>query len=149
MSVDSHRRVLIVEDDREIREMLGRLLRQRGLTVDEAPGGQKAIDLIAEHHYSVVLLDLLMPQPDGFAVLESLDGRSPQALPVVLVLSGAERPVLDSLDSQRIHGIIRKPFDGDELASLVVACAEVRSRGSFGMMAMAMISSTRLIDFLN
>ena len=148
MSIDSNRRVLVVDDDEDVREMLGHLLRQRGLTVDDAAGGQEAIDLIAEHHYSVVVLDLLMPQPDGFAVLQLLEERSAQSQPVVLVLSGAEQPVLDRLDPQRIHGIVRKPFDGDELASLVVACAEVRSRGSFGMMAVAMISSARLIDFL-
>lgn len=148
MSLDSHRRVLVVDDDRNSREVLGSLLRQRGLTVDEAAGGQEAIDFLAAHHYAVVLLDLVMPQPDGFAVLQSLDDGQPQPAPVVLVLSGAERSLLDRLDSQSIHGIVRKPFDADELASVVVACSDVRSRGSIGMMAVAMLSSARLIDFL-
>lgn len=144
---ESHKRILIVEDDREVREMLAAVLRQRGLVVDEAHGGQQAIDLCAEHTYAVILLDLLMPQPDGFAVLDSLDGRC--AGSVVLVLTGADRSVVERLDAQRIHGVVRKPFDPDELASLVVACSEIRSRGSFGMMAVAMISGARFFELLN
>ncbi|HEX6177688.1 MAG TPA: response regulator, partial [Thermoanaerobaculia bacterium] len=121
------KRILIVEDDGEVRAMIGSALRQRGLTVDEAPGGQEAIDLVRENRYAVILLDLLMPHPDGFAVLDELD--SPQSLPVVLVVIGADRSVIDQLDSQRIHGVVRKPFDPDDLAALVVACSEIRARG--------------------
>ena len=128
--------------------MLTFLLRQRGLLVDAAGGGREAIDLLTENMYSVILLDLLMPQPDGFAVLDTLGSGSVQTPPVVLVLSGADRAITDQLDSQRIHGIVRKPFDQEELASLVVACAEIRSRGSFGMMAVAVISGARFLDFI-
>lgn len=149
MSSDPHRRVLIVEDDAEVREMLGSMLRQRALSVDAAAGGREAIDLLRENLYNVIILDLLMPQPDGFAVLRALDSGSVPTPPVVLVLTGADRSVTDQLDSQRIHGIVRKPFDPDELTSLVVACSEIRSRGSLGTMAVAMISGARFFDFLS
>jgi hypothetical protein len=55
----------------------------------------------------------------------------------VLVISGADRRVLDQLDSQKIHGIVRKPFDPDEVAAVVAACAEIRGRSAFETMALA------------
>ena len=122
--------------------MLAYLLGQRELAVDVAAGGREAIDLLAENTYSVILLDLLMPEPDGFAVLDSVGSA------VVLVVTGADRSITDQLDSERIHGVVRKPFDHEELASLVVACSEIRSRGSFGMMAVAVISGARFLDFI-
>jgi CheY-like chemotaxis protein len=111
--------------------------------------GQEALDLLHENTYSVVLLDLLMPVVDGFTVLDRLsDGHKP--LPVVLVVTGADRRALAQLDAQRIHGIVRKPFDPEELASLVVACAEIRSRLNLGTMAIAtMIAGSPFLAWLN
>lgn len=146
MSADPQKRVLVVEDDDDLRGMLASLLRQRPLTVDVASGGAEAIRLLATNQYAVILLDLLMPEPDGFAVLRAFDDKSVAVPPVVLVVTGAGRSVLDGLDSDRIHGIVRKPFDPDELALLVMACADIRSRGNYGMMAVAMLSSARLLD---
>ena len=148
MADGSHKRVLVVEDDESVRGILGSVLRSRGLDVDQAPGGQEALDFLAANAYGVVLLDLLMPQPDGFEVLRALERQSANAVPVILVLTGADRLVIEQLLSDRIHGIVRKPFDPEEVASLVVACAEVRARGSFEMMAVAVLSGARMIDLL-
>jgi CheY-like chemotaxis protein len=149
MKSDPQKRVLVVDDDATIRELLASVLEKQSLTVDLAADGQEALDLLRENTYSVVLLDLLMPVVDGFTVLDRLsDGDKP--LPVVLVVTGADRRALAQLDAQRIHGIVRKPFDADELASLVVACAEIRSRVNLGTMAIAtMIAGSPLLAWLN
>ena len=66
------------------------------------------------------------------------------------VVTGADRRALSQLVSQRIHGIVRKPFDPEELASLVVACAEIRSRLNLGTMAIAtMIAGSPFLAWLN
>ncbi|HMC23066.1 MAG TPA: response regulator [Thermoanaerobaculia bacterium] len=141
----SAKRVLIVDDDAVIRELLGTLLRQRDLTVDEASDGREALELLKENVYSVVLLDLLMPNVDGFGVLEGLTSS-----PVVLVITGAERALVKQLDPKKIHGVVRKPFDAEELANLVVACAEIRSRSAFETMAIsAMIAGGPFLAWLN
>ena len=141
----SAKRVLIVDDDAVIRELLGTLLRQRDLTVDEASDGREALELLKENVYSVVLLDLLMPNVDGFGVLEGLTSS-----PVVLVITGAERALVKQLDPKKIHGVVRKPFDAEELANLVVACAEIRSRSAFETMAIsAMIAGGPFLSWLN
>src|SRR5688572_3597683 len=120
MTREQHRRVLIVDDDTDVRRMLAEALRQSDLPIDEAAGGKEAIDLLRQHTYAVVLLDILMPGADGFAVLDAIDGDGAHA-PVVLVVTGADRGVLDRLDSRRIHGVVRKPFDPYELAGVVAA----------------------------
>jgi CheY-like chemotaxis protein len=139
MSAEQQKRVLVVDDDPVIRRLLVWTLERHSLTVDQASDGLEALAQIKQHQYSVILLDLLMPMLDGFGVLKTLDGPSAVSPPVVLVITGADRRAVDHLDPQRIHGIVRKPFDPEELASLVVACAEIRSRNAFGTMAIATV----------
>ncbi len=142
------KRVLIVDDDATARELLTSALRSHDVAVDVAADGMQALDLLTEHSYAVVLLDLLMPNVDGFGVIERLDSAMP--IPVVLVISGADRSLLRKVDPQKVHGVITKPFDAEELASLVVACAEIRSRSAFETMAIsAMIAGGPFLAWLN
>ena len=105
------------------------------MTVDQATDGREALDLLGTNKYEVVLLDLVMPNIDGIHVLDAIHASPVQ--PVVLVVTGADRSQLGQLDSGRIHGIVRKPFDSDELGDLVVQCAEIRGRGTFEAMAIS------------
>jgi len=142
------KRVLVVDDDQEIRGLLTSVLRRRDLAVDEAADGAGALDLLRQNIYSVVVLDLLMPNIDGFGVLDALD--SALAPPVVLVITAADRSLVKRLDPQRIHGVVRKPFDADDLASLVVACVEIKSLRGFETMAIsALVAGAPLLAWLN
>jgi CheY-like chemotaxis protein len=144
------KRILVVDDDHGVRHLLHSVLTQRGLTVDVASDGNQALQLLGEHQYSVIILDLLMPIANGFDVLRGMDAVEFQAPPVVLVVTGADRRIVDELDAQRIHGIVRKPFDAEELASLVLACAEIKSRTPFATMALAtMIAGGPFLALLN
>ena len=131
------RRVLVVDDDAAIRELLETILTTQELAVDLADSGERAVELLNENQYAVVLLDLMMPKVNGFSILDRLSSGELASPPVVLVVTAADRTTIDRLDPQRIHGVIRKPFDPDEIARLVVACAEIKSRGAFGPMAIA------------
>ena len=143
------KRVLVVDDDVETRSLVDALLTRHGLSADFAADGGAALALLAGNEYAVLLLDLVMPGVDGFAVLDSLS-RAGSSSPVVLVMTGADRSVVDRLDSRRIHGIVRKPFDPDDLAALVVACADIKSRSSLGTMAIAtMLAGSSILELLN
>ena len=133
------RRVLVVDDDAEVRGLLTSILTQRNMVVDQAADGREALDVLSKNKYVVVLLDLMMPNIDGFQVLQALDATRVQ--PVVLIVTGAERSQLGELDSRRIHGIVRKPFDPQELGELVVQCAEVRGRAGLEAMAVSTLLS--------
>ena len=144
---ETHRSVLVVDDDPEIRRILVTALRMKGLEIDEAVDGQAAIDKLRDHRYSVVLLDLMMPGVDGFAVLDAIDQEVNR--PVVLVVSGSGRQTLDRLDTSKIHGVVKKPFDPIELADVVASCVEIRGRSTFETMAYAtIISGAPLIALL-
>jgi DNA-binding response OmpR family regulator len=149
MSSESHTRVLVVDDDADIRNILTTVLRRRGLTVDSATDGREAIDLVAANRYAVVLLDLMLPGVDGFAVLHNVRETSIES-PVVLVVTGAPSEMTETLDSKTIHGIVRKPFDPDEVASIVAACAELKGRMPFETMAIAtIVAGGPLVALLN
>jgi len=144
------KRILVVDDDAEIRHMLTAVLQQHELVVDAAGDGSEAVDLLRQFQYAVVLVDLMMPGIDGFGLLDQLADGEVLSPPVVLVVTAADRSTLERLDAQRIHGIIRKPFDPEEIARLVVACAEIKSRGPFGAMAIAtVLAGSPLLALLN
>jgi CheY-like chemotaxis protein len=78
--------VLLVEDDVETREVMGRSLEKAGWTVTEAGNGQEALDIMAETQPRLILLDLMMPVMDGFDFLTGLRARSEwQHIPVIVI----------------------------------------------------------------
>lgn len=143
-----HRRILVVDDNDEIRDILLTALRRRFLVVDQARDGAEAIALLREHTYSVVLLDLLMPNVDGFAVLDAIDHDIPHP-PVVLVVTAADVGVTKRAEARKIHGIIKKPFDPMEVAQIVADCADIRGRGTFETMALATIVTGAALHWLS
>src|SRR5262249_32018047 len=97
-------RVLVVDDDPAARKLLGDLLRERGAAVREAAGGQEALAALAGEVPALLLLDLLMPDTDGFAVIEQVRGPlGLAALPVVVVTAKD----LDSGERESLQGRIQ------------------------------------------
>src|SRR5437660_9506843 len=103
------KRILVVDDDAEIRQLLTSVLQKHELVVDSAGDGSAAMDLLRQFHYAVVLVDLMMPGIDGFALLESMAGGELISPPVVLVVTAADRATPDRVDASRSLGIVRKP----------------------------------------
>ena len=94
-------RVLVVEDDQPTRELVVRSLTARGHPVSEAPDGQAALAILAEHKPSLILLDLMLPKMDGFEFLRELRQNPDwEHIPVIVVtakdLSHDERARLSS-----------------------------------------------------
>jgi signal transduction histidine kinase/DNA-binding response OmpR family regulator len=92
---------LVVDDDPAIRQSLRRWLEKEGWTVHEAQHGREALSRLEEGHVQVVLLDLLMPEMDGFEFLEELRKREGwRRIPVVVItakeLTAEERMRLDA-----------------------------------------------------
>ena len=120
----SHTSVLVIDDDQALRGLFTTLLGKKGFDVDTASDGRAAFDQIQRHNYSVILLDLMMPDVNGFELLERLERDSPALLEKVIVMTGASQRAIQNLDTSRVWGLIRKPFDIDNLVSSTVACAE-------------------------
>ncbi|HYU25081.1 MAG TPA: response regulator [Thermoanaerobaculia bacterium] len=118
--------VLVVDDDQALRGLFTTLLTRKGFAVDTANDGRVAYDQLQLHTYSVILLDLMMPEVNGFELLEKLRRDSPTLLDRVIVMTGVSQRSIEALDTSRIWGVIRKPFDIDQLVSSALACSEGR-----------------------
>jgi CheY-like chemotaxis protein len=117
---------LVVDDDQALQGLFTTLLQREGFDVDCAADGLLAFDQLTRHTYSVILLDLMMPNVNGFELLARLHRESPALLPRVIVMTGASQRAIENLDMRGIWGLIRKPFDIDDLLTSAVACAEGR-----------------------
>ncbi len=122
----SSARVLVVDDNEAAREISLRVLEQAGFEVVLASSGSEAIDLATQQLPDVVILDVMMPEMDGWQVLESL--RSTEAtceIPVIIQSMVNER---DMGDMMSVDGYLLKPVDKVRLLAAVRAvllrCAE-------------------------
>jgi DNA-binding response OmpR family regulator len=115
-------RVLVVEDDRAIRALVAKILERKGCAVDVADDGDVAIAMLGTGAYDVLVLDLMMPRVPGTAVLAHMKEQTGRQ-PVVIVMSAAPPPA-ERLDGRFVHSVVRKPFDIEMLADLVMAAAE-------------------------
>jgi len=114
-------RILIVDDDAAIRGLLRVVAERSGVRSDEAANGAHARELLERSPYDLVLLDLAMPSVNGFDLIDSLGGRPRR--PAVFVLTALERHDFARLDPDVVHCVIRKPFDLELVATLIVATA--------------------------
>ncbi|WP_323180199.1 response regulator transcription factor [Streptomyces sp. NBC_00893] len=126
--------LLVVDDEPTVRELLRTALRYTGFHVDAAATGQEALDLAARRTPDLVLLDVMLPDMEGFEVIRRLRAQ-PRARPG----RGGDVPVLfvtarDDLQD-RLHGLrlggddyVTKPFDLEELIARIHAVLR-RTRG--------------------
>ncbi len=105
--------VLVVEDDQDTREMLGRFLELEGFNVETAANGRQALERLGSGiGASVIVLDLMMPVMDGWQFrLEQIRDASLSHIPVIVV-SAAGR---DRIDKIKAEAYLSKPVDLDEL----------------------------------
>ena len=98
-------RVLVVEDDPDMRRRLHNMLSEEGWQVDEAENGRIALNRLSDAQPNLILLDLMMPEMDGFEFLAELrNNKQRQAIPVVVV-TGAD---LSEADHRHLNGGVEK-----------------------------------------
>jgi CheY-like chemotaxis protein len=108
--------VLVVDDDRDIRSAISELLRDEGYATLEAPNGAVALERLRDLGAPcLMLLDLMMPVMDGFAVLDTLvrDSSLPPTNVVVMTAGNTDRRDLGEVP------LLRKPLDLDDLLGAV------------------------------
>ncbi|HBY81590.1 MAG TPA: hybrid sensor histidine kinase/response regulator, partial [Cyanobacteria bacterium UBA11148] len=95
--------ILLVEDDAPTREMMRRMLEKEGWTVIEAENGQLALEQMAQNQPRLILLDLMMPQMDGFTFVHELQNHESWRFIPVVVLTAKE---ITPQDRQRLNGYV-------------------------------------------
>ena len=112
------RRVLVVDDDPRIRDILVLALDAEGFEVQAAEDGRRALELLAEWRPHLILLDLMMPELDGWAFrARQLAHEGAAAIPVVVLSAGHN--LRARVDALRAAAILPKPFSLGALLALV------------------------------
>src|SRR5438270_7797219 len=120
-------RALLIEDDRTIAEFVARGLREAGFAVDHHADGDRGLEAALGHQYDVAIVDLMLPQRDGLAIIDELRRRGIST--PVLILS-ARRSVDDRVKGLQAGGddYLTKPFAFAELLARVQALVRRATR---------------------
>jgi two-component system OmpR family response regulator len=119
------RRVLVVDDEADVREVLAEHLRGRGFDVAQAAGGEEALAVIPLFLPHLVLLDLFMPDPDGLATLRRIKQLALET--AVVIISANEEVELGQLAlAIGAVGYVPKPVDFEYLDAVVGGAVLVR-----------------------
>lgn len=111
-------RVLIIDDEKVIRDGVERSLAGRNYQVDKAESGEAGIDMIGQNGYDVVLLDLMMPGIDGFGVLDWVKEHKPQ-IEVIVITGFATVSKAVTAMKQGAFDFVGKPFTPDYIRIVV------------------------------
>jgi len=120
-------RVLVVDDEAAIRALVAKIIERAGFDVETARDGREAIDKLHEGDYDVLVIDLMMPNIDGYGVVDYLRERGGQQ-PAVILITAADSAAVRKMDGAFVHSVLRKPFDIDVLADLITAAAQTIHR---------------------
>lgn len=112
-------RLLVVDDDTQIRALLRLIAEKCGYEVDDARDGVDAMELLQTHEYSVALIDLMMPRLSGYELIERL--HDVQKRPKFVVVTAMTDEYIARLTPDLADAIVRKPFDVSMLTSVIRA----------------------------
>jgi len=116
-------RILVIDDEKRIRDGCHRVLSKEGYTVGMAETGARGIEMIEKDHFDIILLDLMMPGLSGFDVLSQVKAIHPET--VIIVISGYAT-VEHSIEAMKkgAFDFIPKPFAPDQLRLVVYKSVE-------------------------
>ncbi len=119
-------RILVVDDEALIREVIKEYSLNEGYEVDEASNGKEALELIENHDYDVVIMDVMMPTMDGLTAIKEL--KEIKNTPVIIL--SARKEEYDKLQGFEIgiDDYVTKPFSPKELIARIKAVTK-RQRG--------------------
>ena len=114
------KRILVVDDDENILNLEKTILEQKGFDVTAAAGGAEALKLLADRVFDLVLLDVMMPEVDGFTVCRKIkeDPRLKDIPVIFLTARGGGEALAEGFESGAVM-YINKPFTANKLLTIV------------------------------
>lgn len=107
-------KILIVDDDTTIRDMLDTVLKEEGYSTCQAVNGRDGIDKAERLHPQLILMDIMMPIVDGATAIGELR-KNPLTRAIRVIAMSAGSTLLQRVDHLQADGVLSKPFDLDEL----------------------------------
>lgn len=121
----THDRILLVEDDRELRSLLVEVLEESGYAVDAAASGQEALAALGRREPALVVTDLMIPGPSGKEVMVEARRQHPDANVIVITAFGSIESAIEMV-KEGAFDYLTKPFSNDELLLSVRRAMEER-----------------------
>ena len=118
-------RVLVVDDEEPVRNLLQRVLKEAGYDVVTATNGQEALDKVSQLNVGVVLLDIKMPGMSGIEVLQQITTNWPETCVVMATAAGDAQTAVEAMKAGA-YDYITKPFDRDDVVRKVQKAIEKR-----------------------
>ena len=119
-------RILIIDDEPQIRRILSLMLQEKGFKTAEAESGERALELLPEFRPDIALLDMNMPGMSGLATLEALLKLDSKINCIMMTAYGTIRSAVEAMKMGAFH-YLTKPFDNDEIIMLINRVVEVRA----------------------
>jgi two-component system response regulator VicR len=117
MPSEENRTILYIEDDPEMIDLVSMILGRRGFQIHGAPGGRKGLDLIISESPDLILLDLMMPDMDGWDVYQQIKAHEKTKNIPVIVITAKAQPIdrVLGMHIAKVDAYITKPFHPQEL----------------------------------
>jgi len=116
-------RILVIDDEKVIREGVERALSGRGYTLAKAENGEQGIEMLKENTFHIVLLDLMMPGIDGFGVLEWINENTPDTQVIVITGFATVSKAVSAM-KKGAFDFVGKPFTPDYIRIVVGRAVE-------------------------
>lgn len=113
-STRSRKRILVVDDEEGMREILSRMISFMGYEVVLSGSGDEALGLFLKKAFDLVITDLNMPGMDGWALLQSIKNKSPKT-PVILITGEVREGVMRKIEVAHVDSVMFKPFCSAEI----------------------------------
>jgi len=110
--------ILIIDDDRQMRRLLTRILTGAGHTVREAENGRDGIAEFQRRRAALVISDIVMPDVEGIETILTLRGEEPE-VPIIAISGGSDPVYLRAAGRLGAAATLEKPFSRDQLLALV------------------------------
>ena len=111
-------KILVVDDERSMREFLGIMLAKEGYSVTQCPDGETALKQVEEDIFDMVIMDIRMPKMDGIAVLEQIKEMAPETI-VIMITAFASTDTAVRAMKKGAYDYITKPFKNDEIKLII------------------------------
>jgi len=119
-------KILVIDDEPEVRETIARILESHGYQVIDAKDGNDGLDVLRDERPDLVITDILMPGCDGLETIMEMRRRAPNAK-IIAISGGGSRGIFDYLDAAQRFGAsdtLVKPFGALALLEHVQHCLE-------------------------
>ena len=118
--MSQNRKILFVDDEDDIREVVQIRLEANGYQVVTAASGEEALGKVATEHPDLMILDVMMPGMDGLAVLKKIRKEETSSkLPVILLTAKRKKMIGDLFELEGVQGFIEKPFESAVLLDMI------------------------------